>query len=256
MGRIRSVKPQYWTDGKILRLSDSTALFFISLWNHSDDHGYFTLDTLELASETSRWRAQEVFKFLSSLVGVGLVRCSSSVGVGQIIGWEHQKISSKRASKWNETKIEWDNIIPNASGSAKKALGKDRIGEDRKGKDNSSGVQKPPAGPKSAKVWDAYKKAYLARYNVEPLRNQKVNSVLCRLVDRVGDQDATALVEFYLAHNDTQYLKSQHDVTLCLRDAEGLYTQMRRGRPITAGDVKAFAKQDYYQKQLERLGQQ
>jgi hypothetical protein len=50
--RIRSVKPEYATDGKILRLSDSTALFFVLLWAHCDDDGYFEWDSHALSVKT------------------------------------------------------------------------------------------------------------------------------------------------------------------------------------------------------------
>ena len=39
MARIRSVKPEYWTDLKLARLSRDARLLYISLWNQADEHG-------------------------------------------------------------------------------------------------------------------------------------------------------------------------------------------------------------------------
>lgn len=39
MARIRTVKPEFWTDEKIVELSFEARLFFIGLWNYADDYG-------------------------------------------------------------------------------------------------------------------------------------------------------------------------------------------------------------------------
>ena len=39
MARMRSIKPEFWSDRKISRLSRDARLLYISLWNFSDEHG-------------------------------------------------------------------------------------------------------------------------------------------------------------------------------------------------------------------------
>lgn len=39
MARIRSVKPEFWTDRKLARLSRDARLLYIALWNQADEHG-------------------------------------------------------------------------------------------------------------------------------------------------------------------------------------------------------------------------
>lgn len=39
MARIRSVKPEFWNDRKLSRLSRDARLLYIALWNQSDEHG-------------------------------------------------------------------------------------------------------------------------------------------------------------------------------------------------------------------------
>jgi hypothetical protein len=39
MARIRTVKPEFWTDEKMAKLSRDARLVYIGIWNHSDDKG-------------------------------------------------------------------------------------------------------------------------------------------------------------------------------------------------------------------------
>ncbi len=39
MARIRTVKPEFWDDEKLARVSRDARLTFIGMWNHSDDYG-------------------------------------------------------------------------------------------------------------------------------------------------------------------------------------------------------------------------
>lgn len=39
MARIRSVKPEFWTDPEVVACSAYARLFFIGCWNHADDYG-------------------------------------------------------------------------------------------------------------------------------------------------------------------------------------------------------------------------
>lgn len=102
------------------------------------------------------------------------------------------------------------------------------------------------------KIWAAYFESYVKRYKVEPVRNGTINSQISQLGKRLG-ADAVDVVKFYLAHNDNFYLKQIHPVGLCLKDAEGLRTQMLRGRAVTSADVREFEKQNHFQSQIERI---
>jgi hypothetical protein len=39
MARIRSIKPEFWADRKLSRVSRDARLLYISLWNFADEHG-------------------------------------------------------------------------------------------------------------------------------------------------------------------------------------------------------------------------
>lgn len=48
MAKIRGIKPEFWTDSKIVGLKVPTRLFFVGLWNFCDDQGVFAWNPLEL----------------------------------------------------------------------------------------------------------------------------------------------------------------------------------------------------------------
>lgn len=48
MAKIRGIKPEFWTDSKIVGLKIPTRLFFVGLWNFCDDQGVFVWNPLEL----------------------------------------------------------------------------------------------------------------------------------------------------------------------------------------------------------------
>lgn len=86
---------------------------------------------------------------------------------------------------------------------------------------------------KSGEVWASYAEAYGRRYAVEPVRNAKVNSILARLVERVGEEEAPQIAAFFVSHNGLQYVQAGHPVELLLRDAEKLAMEWKTGRTIT-----------------------
>lgn len=114
-------------------------------------------------------------------------------------------------------------------------------------------VKTVPAIPKSAATWDAYSKNFMMRYGVEPVRNQKTNSLLCALVDRLGESDAPSVAEFYLTHNGPLYVRCRHPPNLLVQDAESLWTQWKTGRKVTTSEIKQAELKDDSQEQVKRV---
>lgn len=48
MPRIRTIKPEFWTDGAIIALPYETRLFYIGMWNHACDRGHLPDDPFGL----------------------------------------------------------------------------------------------------------------------------------------------------------------------------------------------------------------
>lgn len=267
MARIRSIKPEFWTDEKVSRLPGDTALFFIGLWTHADDHGFFLSSSSALALLLPRYRPQVIQPMLSRLEIEGLVRVSRGAGVGLIVGWHHQKIKDRRASKWAEKEITWDEPKTNAATLPKRRtrIGEDRSGEDRSGILAVSGTPiGEPASPKSeivavtpigvrgrgprggkhkpvaptTPVWESYREAYLARYKIEPLRNDEFNFAAANLIRKVGAADAPAIAAFYVQHDTQYYVQRSHPLTLAVPDAQKLRTEWLTGNRVTSGKAR------------------
>lgn len=96
-------------------------------------------------------------------------------------------------------------------------------------------VDKPKKGEaKSTKVVEAYSQAYANAYNgVRPVRNAKLNSIACRIIDAVGEDVAIQVVQFYLTHRGSWYVQKKHELEYCLKDVQGLRTEMLAGFQIT-----------------------
>lgn len=258
MSRIRTVKPQFWTDGKIKRLSDPCALFFIALWNFSDDYGYFNMDTLELSLATSRWRSQSVFGMLCSLSRHGLVRLCSPLGVGLVVGWEHQRISDRRASKWNGTLIKWDDINIDAQGSDRIRPVLDRKGKDRKGtlrgetalevplpltgktEEPKEQLALTPQGPSDLEpsaqtpvniFIGKYVEAFQRKFGdkARPVLTGKTQGQIKALVNMFPLEQAVNLIQVYFQMDDKWFQTKSYDFTTFVENIEKVSVALQTG---------------------------
>ena len=163
MARIRSVKPEFWTDEKIVDLSPVAKLLYIGIWNFADDHGLLVDDPRRLKLQVLPADDIDAQELVNELVSVGLLtRVRSETGVDLL--WvrsfaEHQKIDKRAAGKWGNP-LEWTHdytrsvdipaesppIPPNPPESPrplpKSAESRPRKGKERKG----SNPPKPPQG--------------------------------------------------------------------------------------------------------------
>ena len=89
-----------------------------------------------------------------------------------------------------------------------------------------------------SEVWAAYAAAYEARYGHAPVRNARTNAQCSQLVGRLGLEAAVNVVRFYLTHQGRFYVQTCHALGACLKDAEGLHTQMLAGVRVTGSDAQ------------------
>lgn len=82
-------------------------------------------------------------------------------------------------------------------------------------------------------LWEAYRKAYLGKWTVEPARNAMINGMLANISKRVPQDIAPKLVQFYLDQNDSWYLREMHHIRCLAKDCEMLLTRMRSHLVIT-----------------------
>jgi hypothetical protein len=90
---------------------------------------------------------------------------------------------------------------------------------------------KPKREPsKSGPTWEAYSRAYVARYRIDPVRNAQVNSQMAQFVAKLAPDEAPQIAEFYVASSDVFYVRNAHKVGLLLRDVEKLRMEWATGR--------------------------
>ncbi len=95
MARIRSVKPEFWIDEKVVEMGLAARLLFIGLWNFADDQGYIDDKPRRIKMQVFPGDDFDVEPLLDELVAAGLlVRYDSPVGpVLHVRNWDkHQKV--------------------------------------------------------------------------------------------------------------------------------------------------------------------
>lgn len=82
MARIRSVKPEFWTDRKLARLSRDARLLYIALWNQADEHGRVHGD--------SRYIKGHCLPYDDDLTLVAVERLVDELALaGRVVRYEH-----------------------------------------------------------------------------------------------------------------------------------------------------------------------
>lgn len=67
MARIRTIKPEFWTDGDMLKISRDARLFYIGLWNFVDDNGVIEYDIISLKARIFPMDKVDISKLLAEL---------------------------------------------------------------------------------------------------------------------------------------------------------------------------------------------
>lgn len=240
MARIRSIKPELWSDQKIAALSYSCALFFIGLWNFCDDEGKAENSARQLSLRMPIFRSKDILTWLRTLSEVGLIQVSECSQWVLVTNWSHQKIDRPRLPKVKAEDIQWlpvgHSTKPRESSSSIRR--KDRIGSDRIGSGSDMVTAPPKAGATpsdlalNSEIWKAYSEAYFMRYGTEPVRNASVNSQIKQIGQRLG-KESPDVVRFFVSHNNAFYIRGLHKIGMCLSDCESIRTQWATGTTVT-----------------------
>lgn len=73
MARIRTIKPEFWTDETVVELSIPARLFFIGLWNHADDAGNLVYSPRKLKMQIFPADTIDCEGLLGELITHGLI---------------------------------------------------------------------------------------------------------------------------------------------------------------------------------------
>lgn len=178
MPRIRSIKPEFWTNGQVLECSTTARLLFIGLWNFSDDAGRHPYRAKQIKAEifpADEFTSKDILGMLQELSENGLIRPYEVDGQRyiQITGWHHQRIDKPQPPKCPAP-------VGDHSGNDPGMVAPDRIGKDRKGKD----IGQSQAPDRFADFWAIYPKKVKRQ---DALRKWKARTLDTRADEIIAD---------------------------------------------------------------------
>lgn len=119
MARIRTVKPELWTDPEFVECSLSARLLFIACWNFATDHGVLPDKPRQLKMQCLPADACDVDALIEELVShLFLVRRVAPNGDNVLVirtFAKNQKINRASDGRWGDP-AKWDNPDPPPNG--------------------------------------------------------------------------------------------------------------------------------------------
>lgn len=100
MARIRTIKPDFWTDGNMVKLSPFARLLYIGMWNFTlCDHGHVADDAMKLKLQILPMDPVDIEELLAEIMTQGrVVRVADSDGRTYLLVKrfeDHQKIDPR-----------------------------------------------------------------------------------------------------------------------------------------------------------------
>jgi hypothetical protein len=129
LARIRSIKPEFWTDEKVVSLTPLARLLFIGIWNFVDDYGRSEFSPARIKMQILPADPADIRQLLAEISGAGLVTIYAVDGKEylQVSNFtKHQKIDARAKSKYPPPPISPD-LSPEIplEGKGKEGNGKD-----------------------------------------------------------------------------------------------------------------------------------
>jgi hypothetical protein len=117
MGRIRTIKPEFWKHEDLCSLPESTHLLAAALLNYCDDFGYFNANPALVKAECSPLREPlvsipESFRSLQEIGYIALGTCPKGRSYGRVVNFDaHQRVSHPTKSKIADISITWNGSL-------------------------------------------------------------------------------------------------------------------------------------------------
>jgi hypothetical protein len=104
LARIRTIKPEFWTNERVMECSANARLLFIGMWNFADDLGRLafapkTIKAQIFPSDDIGLDAVRGMVYELSKNGLLLVYEAAGKEYLQIVGWQHQRIDKPQPGK-------------------------------------------------------------------------------------------------------------------------------------------------------------
>jgi hypothetical protein len=146
MARIRSIKPEFWTDEKIVELDFVERLLFIGLWNFADDQGYLDYSPKRIKMQIFPGDNVDVVEGLKKLHEVSLIEAFD--GPRGVVLWithwmKHQRVSNPAKPRFQgvdlrkRTSIDGSSVALATSLESSRVIGKGKEGNGGEGNSSS-----------------------------------------------------------------------------------------------------------------------
>lgn len=103
MARIRTIKPEFWTDGAMIALPFEARLFYIGMWNHACDRGHMSDDPLGLKLKVLPADMVDGAELIDMLIAAGRVERMELPGGKRYLSiptfTDHQRVDTRWASR-------------------------------------------------------------------------------------------------------------------------------------------------------------
>lgn len=173
MARIRTIKPDFWTDGNMVSLSPFARLLYIGMWNFTlCDHGHVADDSMKLKLQILPMDNIDIEELLAEIMDQGrVVRVADDEGRTYLLIKrfnDHQKIDPRWKTRCpacahqDSLKLTGVSASHNETplSSPKLTLGRDGMGRDGMGEEgNNTCSPAPPTSERTTRFeefWTAY----------------------------------------------------------------------------------------------------
>lgn len=161
MARIRTIKPEFWTNERVMECSVTARLLFIGMWNFADDLGRLPLSAKTIKAQifpSDDISGDAILRMVGELSTNGLVLTYEVDGRQyiQIVGWQHQRIDKPQPGKCPGPVDGYSKSIHGMV--ATEGKGEEGKGEEGNSKANALGAHAPRerADERFAEFWLAY----------------------------------------------------------------------------------------------------
>lgn len=223
MARIRTVKPEFWTDESIGECSPSARLLFLGALNFSDDHGGLDRSAKQLKAQVFPYDALDCEPLIQELLTHGLWVEYESSGKKylHIKGFrEHQKIDKPSA---NRVPLYDDSLsIPRALSEPSPSPRPSSLGREGNGKEGNGSIHVPQErdGPVE-RIFAHWRTEYRhPRAVLDPKRRKVIQAALKAYDESTvcASISGYRLSPHHMGQNEQRTIYD--DISLFLRDTE------------------------------------
>lgn len=257
MARIRTVKPEFWTDERVGECSVSARLLFIATWNFSDDQGGLDRSAKQLKAQAFPYDQIDCEPLIQELLDAGLLIEYESCGKKylHINGFRrHQKV--EKPAKPRVPVYEESLRTPRALPEPSPACSGSSLGREGKGKEHTDVEQgstarseEPDSPEQSSPVVRIFEHWKSEHRHPKAVLDSKRRKVIGAALKAYSEADLCTAISGYrnsphnMGQNETRTVYDE--ITLFLRDAE----HIDRGMALARG-ANGSASQEQIQREI------